>query len=46
MESKGFGFVSFEKVEEAKLAIDKMNGFAIEGKLLRVQIKSDKTDSC
>lgn len=38
-ESKGFGFVSYDRHEAAELAIDQMNGFQIGSKRLKVQHK-------
>jgi len=38
-ESKGFGFVSYDSVISAELAIEQMNGFQIGCKLLKVQHK-------
>ena len=38
-ESKGFGFVSFNSFEAAQEAIKHMNGFQIDSKRLKVQIK-------
>lgn len=38
-ESKGFGFVSYDSVISAELAIDQMNGFQIGSKRLKVQHK-------
>lgn len=37
--SRGFGFISFETQQAAKAAISGMNGFPVEGKWLKVQIK-------
>ncbi len=34
--SRGFGFVEFEKPEEAKEAMDKMNGVLVMGRSLRI----------
>lgn len=39
MESKGFGFVSFDSVISAENAIEQMNGFQIGSKRLKVQHK-------
>jgi len=38
-ESKGFGFVSYDSVISAELAIEQMNGFQIGSKRLKVQHK-------
>lgn len=38
-ESKGFGFVSYDSVMAAELAIEQMNGFQIGNKRLKVQHK-------
>ena len=38
-ESKGFGFVSYDSVMSAELAIEQMNGFQIGNKRLKVQHK-------
>jgi len=38
-ESKGFGFVSYDSVISAELAIENMNGFQIGSKRLKVQHK-------
>lgn len=35
-QSKGFGFVEMSSVDEAKLAIDKMNGTTLDGRTLVV----------
>eukprot|EP00746_Dinoflagellata_sp_MGD_P006184 gnl/MRDRNA2_/MRDRNA2_112043_c0_seq1.p1 gnl/MRDRNA2_/MRDRNA2_112043_c0~~gnl/MRDRNA2_/MRDRNA2_112043_c0_seq1.p1 ORF type:complete len:360 (-),score=63.57 gnl/MRDRNA2_/MRDRNA2_112043_c0_seq1:38-1033(-) len=37
--SKGFGFISYETQQAATAAIAGMNGFPVEGKWLKVQIK-------
>ena len=34
--SKGFGFVTFEKAEDARTAMDKMNGASLDGRNIRV----------
>jgi len=39
-QSRGFGFVSFEKYDEAMAAVNAMNGFHCEGKWLKVSVKS------
>jgi len=44
-ESKGFGFINFEKNEEAQMAIDDLNGKEVEGKQMyvgRAQKKSER----
>ncbi|GMH60793.1 hypothetical protein TrST_g10598 [Triparma strigata] len=38
-DSKGFGFVSYDTVDSAEIAIEAMNGFQIEQKRLKVQHK-------
>lgn len=38
-ESKGFGFVSYDSIMSAELAIEQMNGFQIGNKRLKVQHK-------
>jgi len=40
-ESKGFGFVSFDSGHVAQLAIERMNGFQIGSKRLKVQLKRE-----
>lgn len=40
-ESKGFGFVSFSTPESAKIAISQMNGYHIENKRLKVELKKE-----
>jgi CUG-BP- and ETR3-like factor len=40
LRSKCFGFVSYDNPESARLAIEKMNGFNIRGKKLKVELKS------
>lgn len=43
--SKGFGFVNFEKYEEAKAAVEKLNGTQLDGKTVfvgRAQKKSER----
>lgn len=40
--SKGYGFVSFDNRESAQTAIKNMNGFEIEGKRLKVELKKAK----
>ena len=36
--SKGFGFVSYDSVLSARLAIETMNGFKVDNKILRVRV--------
>lgn len=38
--SRGFGFVAFAKHEDAMLALNSMNGFHVEGKHLKVSLKT------
>ena len=38
MESKGYGFVRYIRQEDADIAVEKMEGFEIDGKMLRVAI--------
>ena len=40
--SKGFGFVSMSSVEEADRAIRYLNGYPVNGKMLKVQRKKEK----
>ncbi|KJX96077.1 hypothetical protein TI39_contig840g00008 [Zymoseptoria brevis] len=40
--SKGYGFVQFAKSDEAKIALEKMNGFEVAGRPIRVGLGSDK----
>lgn len=40
--SKGFGFVEMPKVGEAKVAIQKLNGYKLAGNIIRV--KKDETN--
>ena len=43
--SKGFGFVTFAKAEDAKNAIDSMNGKELLGRTLRVnEARQPRTD--
>ena len=41
--SKGFGFVEMSTDEEANSAIDKMNGYELDGRSLRVSEAREKT---
>ena len=41
-ESKGYGFVHFEKDESARLAIEKVNGMLLEGKKVSVKWRTDR----
>ena len=41
-ESKGFGFVSYTTEAAAELAIGEMNGYQIQNKRLKVQLKIHK----
>ena len=43
--SRGFGFVSFDNVESADVAIQKMDGYEIESKVLQVQKKIVKQNN-
>ena len=43
-ESKGFGFVSFNSFEAAQEAIKHMNGFQIDSKRLKVQVKKKRIE--
>ena len=40
--SKGFGFVNYDNATSANTAITAMNGFQVEGKRLRVEIKKPR----
>ncbi len=42
--SKGFGFVEFTKNEEAKAAIDAMNGKEVDGRRLTVNVAKPMGD--
>jgi len=42
--SRGFGFISYDNPQSANLAIQRMNGFAIGSKRLKVQIKKGDDD--
>ncbi len=42
--SKGFGFVEFESDEQAKAAIDGMNGREIDGRPVTVNVAKPMTD--
>ena len=39
--SRGFGFVCYESKQDAKKALDKMNGYPIRGKRLQISFKED-----
>mmetsp|Transcript_22571 Transcript_22571/g.36351 ORF Transcript_22571/g.36351 Transcript_22571/m.36351 type:complete len:168 (-) Transcript_22571:164-667(-) len=41
--SKCFGFVSYDSVESAQEAINKMNGATLGGKVVKVQIKRERS---
>lgn len=41
-QSRGFGFVSYATIEASELAITYLNGFHINGKILKVQKKREK----
>ncbi|KAJ3054361.1 hypothetical protein HK097_002025 [Rhizophlyctis rosea] len=41
--SKGFAFVQYENADDAKVALDKMNGYDIMGRKIRVGHITDKT---
>ena len=43
--SRGFGFVSFDNVDSADVAIQKMDGYEIESKVLQVQKKIIKQNN-
>lgn len=40
--SKGYGFVNYKSMDEAKRAIAAMNGCQISGKILKVSLKTEK----
>ncbi|KAJ3297484.1 hypothetical protein HK104_000443 [Borealophlyctis nickersoniae] len=40
--SRGFAFIQYERPEDAKIALDKMNGFEIMGRSIRVGHITDK----
>ncbi|RCI04375.1 hypothetical protein CU098_002120, partial [Rhizopus stolonifer] len=41
--SKGFGFIQFKHARDAKQALEKMNGFELAGKNLKVGLVSEKS---
>jgi len=41
-QSKCFGFVSYDQPSSANMAISNMNGFYLDGKRLRVSLKTKK----
>ncbi len=41
--SRGFGFVTFNKDEDAKTAIEKMNGTTLDGKVIKVNEAQEKS---
>jgi len=41
-QSKGFGFVSYDNPDSAAAAINTMNGFPVDDRKLKVQIKDNK----
>ena len=43
-ESKGFGFINFEKPEQAQKAVEVLNGSLINGKAVYVSAESEKID--
>lgn len=43
-ESRGYAYVQFEKVEEAKAAIEALNEKEFKGKKLEITIKIDKKE--
>lgn len=43
--SRGFGFVSFDSVESADAAIQKMDGYEVDSKVLQVQKKIIKQNN-
>ena len=44
-QSKGFGFVEMSSVDEAKLAIDKINGTSLDGRTLVVKEAKPREDN-
>ena len=42
--SKGFGFVTYERIDEAEEAVKEMNGRTIEGRTVRVDYSFTKDD--
>lgn len=38
-EPKGFAFVDFESVDDATVAVEKVNGHQVDGKYLKVSFK-------
>uniref|UniRef100_A0A1B6MRB8 Protein alan shepard n=1 Tax=Graphocephala atropunctata TaxID=36148 RepID=A0A1B6MRB8_9HEMI len=45
-QSKGFGFVSYDNVLSANIAIQNLNGYQILGKKLKVEVKKKKESMC
>uniref|UniRef100_A0A1B6JEF4 RRM domain-containing protein n=1 Tax=Homalodisca liturata TaxID=320908 RepID=A0A1B6JEF4_9HEMI len=45
-QSKGFGFVSYDNVLSANIAIQNLNGYQILGKKLKVEVKKKRVSTC
>jgi len=43
--SKGYGFIQFKRAADAKQALDKMNGFELAGRTIKVGLVTDKGTS-
>ncbi|XP_071813275.1 RNA-binding protein 39-like isoform X2 [Apostichopus japonicus] len=43
--SKGYGFITFSEADEAKRALDQLNGFELAGRLIKVGHVTERTDN-